>query len=249
MTQRFRPGWVPTFAAGVAVLILCSLGSWQVRRLHWRQGLLAAQSARMQEAPLELDVALASPAGALDYRRGKLRGRYDEERSIVVTHVIRDNREGARVLTPLRLDVPQRGFEAVIVDRGWLPYRSLAEFAARPPRVEPEQVTGLLFHLDLTGAEPGSREPRVEWVRFDLGRHGPPLQAQLPYRIAPLLVQRGDDGTGELPLGGYEGPRSPVDHRAYAITWYGMAVIAVAVWFALGLQRSRLSRGEAGAGA
>ena len=65
------------------------------------------------------------------------------------------------------------------------------------------------------------------------------LQAQVPYRLAPLLLQAEADGKTELPLGGFERPRSPVDHRSYAITWFSMAAVALGTWVGLGVKQGR----------
>jgi len=49
----------------------------------------------------------------------------------------------------------------------------------------------------------------------------------------------GPGGDGALPLGEFERPRSRVDHRSYAITWYGMAAVAAGVWIGWGIQQAR----------
>jgi len=47
-SRRFPVGLTVATLAGLA--ILCSLGVWQVRRLHWKEGLLA-RIAALQAAP------------------------------------------------------------------------------------------------------------------------------------------------------------------------------------------------------
>ncbi len=240
--RSFRPGWAPTLAMLGAVALLCALGTWQVRRLAWRQGVLAEWNARIDAPPLDLAQALAP--GDHAYRRVEVRGRYDHARSVLVLNVSRDGRDGARVITPLLLDAPEGGAQALLVDRGWIPWIRIQDFPAGVPGDDaPVEVRGLLFDLELGGAAPGTLdEPRRRWMRFDPSRHAAQLQAQLPYRLAPLLIQREDEGSETLPLGGFERPRSPVDHRSYAITWYSMAVVAVGVWIGLGVQRGRQER-------
>jgi len=239
---RFRPGLVPSLATAFAVGVLCTLGAWQVRRLHWREADLAAKNAQIDLEPLALADALADPA-AHAYRRVIARGTYDRAQSIVVTPVSHGLEEGARVLTPLL--VPGPGL-AVVVDRGWVPSSQLdaflgAELGQGPLPVE---VTGLAFVLDVADAVPGTRDPasrRLRWAHFDPSRPAQvkALQEQVPYRLAPLLLQAQADGTTQLPLGGFERPTSPVDHRSYAITWFSMAAVALATWVGLGLKQGR----------
>ncbi|HKE13159.1 MAG TPA: SURF1 family protein [Myxococcota bacterium] len=237
---RFRPGLVPSFATAFTVGILCALGAWQVRRLHWREADLAAKNAQIDREPLDLADALANPA-ACAYRRVRAHGSYDRAQSIAVTPVSRGLEEGARVLTPLL--VPGNT-PAVIVDRGWVPSSRLDAFLAADAAkgTLPVEVTGLAFPLALGDDVSASRaSPRVRWAHFDPSRRAQveALQGQLPYRLAPLLLQAQSDGTSELPLGGFERPRSPVDHRSYAITWFSMAGVAVATWVGLGFKQGQ----------
>ncbi|HTF34997.1 MAG TPA: SURF1 family protein [Myxococcota bacterium] len=242
---RFRPGLVPSLATAFAVGVLCTLGAWQVRRLHWRQADLAAKNAQIEREPLALADALADPA-AHAYRRVIARGSYDRAQSIVVSPVSRGLEEGARVLTPLLIPGPSRAGVAVIVDRGWVPSSQLDAFLAADLAKGPlpAEVTGLAFLLDVGDAVPGMRDlasRRVRWAHFDPSRQAQvqALQAQVPYRLAPLLLQAQAEGTTEIPLGGFERPTSPVDHRSYAITWFGMAAVALATWVGLGFKQGR----------
>lgn len=233
----FRPGLVPTLATLVAVGILGSLGFWQVRRMHWKQTLVAQWNARIAEAPLSLAEALAAGPQGREYRRLTLRGVYDTAQTIVIAHTPRGLYEGGEILTPLR---PTGGGAPVLVDRGWVPDRKVRAFLAADAGANEVTVTGRILELSLEGAKPGARSKRrMVWVHFDTARQARILQEQLPYPLAPFLVQRGDDGSGALPLGGYEEARSRVDHRTYAITWFGMAAVAFGVWVGLGIQRGR----------
>jgi len=218
-----------------AVAILCGLGTWQVQRHHWREADLAAKRARLAQPPLPLAEVLADPEAAAG-RRARARGRYDHDQAIVVVRVPRDGREGARILAPLR--TPD-GF-AVVVDRGWAPYPALAETLESGEPEGSVEVVGRVFPLAMEPVEPGSAERRrVEWVRFDPHRPGHPtaLQAQVPYPLAPVLLQReAEPGSALWPRGGISEPTSPVNHVHYAITWYGLAAIALATWVGLGLR-------------
>jgi surfeit locus 1 family protein len=235
---RFRPGLTPTLATLVAVAILSSLGFWQVRRLHWKQGLVAQWNARIALPPLSLGEALAADPPGREYRRVTLRGVFDTAQTVVIAHMPRGLYEGGEILTPLR---PSGGGAPVLVDRGWVPDRKVEAFLQSDHGGDEVEVTGRILELDLGAARPGARKERRRiWVHFDTVRQARVLQEQLPYRLAPFLVQRGDDGSQALPLGGYEAARSRVDHRSYAITWFGMAAVAVGVWIGMGVQRGRV---------
>lgn len=62
----------------IALAILISLGTWQLQRLHWKQGLLADIAARQLAAPVPLaDIeAMAAAGGDIEYRKVTATGRY-----------------------------------------------------------------------------------------------------------------------------------------------------------------------------
>jgi surfeit locus 1 family protein len=45
--RRFRPRLGPSLATLVGVALRLGLGSWQVQRLHWKEGLIAARAAQL----------------------------------------------------------------------------------------------------------------------------------------------------------------------------------------------------------
>jgi surfeit locus 1 family protein len=241
VSVRFRPGVVPTLFALGTVVLLCALGTWQVRRLHWKQALLAEWNARIDLPPAALEQVLADPE-AFQYRRARARGVYETEHTILVEPVARGLLEGARVLTPFRVGAPAQAGPVILVDRGWIPASERERFLSGDRGEAPVEIAGLVFALAPTSAAPGSSvSRRVYWLRFDPTRAAQvsELQAQLPHPLARVLLQREDAGDGALPLGGFERPRSRVDHRAYAITWYSMAAVAVGAWIGFGIQQAR----------
>lgn len=246
----FRPGWLPTLAMLAAVALLCGLGTWQVRRHQWRQADLEEKRDRVELPPRPLDEALDDRQPAL-WRRVRARGRYDHERAIVVAHVPRGTADGVRILTPFRARLQGGEARWIVVDRGWAPLRAAAEARTRGPLGE-VAVTGLFFPLRMAVSEPGAAEEvRLRWTRFDPANpaHAARLQAQLPYRLTPALVQRGpgatEAGAERWPEGGFAEPTSPVDHVQYAITWYSIAVAAVGTWVGWGVVQGRRPRDAA----
>ena len=50
--------WPVLLASGLSFLILCSLGMWQLKRLAWKEGLIATLTARMADDPVPLADAM-----------------------------------------------------------------------------------------------------------------------------------------------------------------------------------------------
>jgi cytochrome oxidase assembly protein ShyY1 len=62
-------------------------------------------------------------------------------------------------------------------------------------------------------------------------------------RLAPILVQLEGDPATPRPVAGFERPRSPVDHRGYALIWFASAAACFASWVEFGRRRARESSG------
>ena len=135
---------LPVFT-GIAVLaalaILISLGTWQVERLHWKEGLLADIAARRAAAPVPLaDIeALAAKGGDIEYRTVTATGRYvnNKERHFFATW---RGQTGYYIYTPLQLADGRYLF----VNRGFVPFENKEpEMRMQGQLTDQQTVTGL----------------------------------------------------------------------------------------------------------
>lgn len=237
---------LPTLVALGAVLTLAGLGTWQVRRHSWREADLAERRARLSLPPLAFERALAD-LDAHAGRRAVVHGAYDHAQSVVVLRVRRGAEDGVRLLTPLALADGRH----VLVDRGWAPYQQAKALVESREPAGPVELTAVVLRMALRAAPPGSAERRqVEWLSFDPGRtrHPTALQAQLPYPLEPVLLQRESSDPG-YPLGEIAAPASPVDHLQYAAFWYIVALLALGTWIGFGFSQGREAARRAAAGA
>jgi cytochrome oxidase assembly protein ShyY1 len=212
--------------AGLVAVVCVALGLWQLARLQQRRDLNASISAGLAAAPLSVDGAM--PAGAspddLRYRRARATGTYDTEREAVLYGRTQAGLAGNHLLTPLVLP----DGSAIVVDRGWVPIAmdDPPVSVARPP---PGTVTVTGVLLDAEGDPPGTgndQGPEVTTLpHLDLSV----LQAQLPYRIAPvyLLLQGQAPPQDDLPRPAPPPELSEGPHLSYAIQWFCFAAIAL----------------------
>jgi surfeit locus 1 family protein len=236
--SAFRPARGPTVLTLVAVLGFSLLGVWQVRRHLWRSADLAEKSARIDAPALPFADALRDPRGSA-FRRVALRGRFELADTVLVGPVAHAHQLGARVLTPLRVDATGA---RVLVDRGWIPERAVSDFLPRDEESAEVSVTGLALELAVGAGAPGSRANRhTHFPRFHPDRPGivADLTRQLPYALQPVMVQSIEPGPGGVPFAEPSRPVSPVDHRAYALTWFAVAAISLAAWVEYGRRRGR----------
>ncbi|MGH6717702.1 MAG: SURF1 family protein, partial [Alphaproteobacteria bacterium] len=221
-----------TLTAGLGVAILLGLGTWQVERASWKDGLQAALDARLALPPMALPQALDDPR-AWSYRRVVVSGRFDHDHEMTVLAPSRDGVSGWHVVTPL----VQADGTAVLVDRGWVPM-GLRDAAARPAGqiAGPVTVEGVV----VVPSEPGLFTPDNEPATGSWFRTDPAAMAAWAGVVAPpVLIEAGPRPVaGGFPEGGQTIVRLRNEHRGYAATWYALAV-ALAVVYVLYLRRER----------
>lgn len=240
---------------GIAAAFV-TLGFWQLDRhgqLRDRNALLETRLAA--PATRYLDAAAAfdpdAPAGADDdprYRRVRVEGTYAPGHEVLLRGRSLEGQPGHHVLTPLltREDGTPTG-RAVLVDRGWVPFRlddpRVPSYA--PPAGEVRIEGRLMPEADpptgplasLTPRDP-AEGPLDVIARPDADR----LAAQMPFPLDGFVVEleryvlpEGGPG-GELPI--VPPPPAPEagPHLAYAAQWFFFASVAV-VGYVLLLRR------------
>jgi surfeit locus 1 family protein len=150
-----------------------------------------------------------------------------------------DGQLGHHVLTPmLRGDGA-----AVLVDRGWVPADKAHPAARRESQIGgPVEVTGIARYR--ADGEPGwftpDNQPQARlWFRYDL----PALEEALGLELLPVVVEAdASANAGDLPIGGRTRVELPNNHLQYALTWYGLATVLVAMYLGFGMQRQEKGR-------
>lgn len=232
--RRSRFGAFMTLGMGlVALVVLLGLGTWQVQRLHWKEGILQTIDQRMHAAPIPLSEAEArfAATGDVDYVPVTAKGTFMHagERHFFSTW---EGASGFDIHTPLRLDDGRY----LIVNRGFVPYE-MKEAARRPQgQVEGEVAVTGLARNPLT-QKPSRMVPDNDPAKnifYWKDRDAMAATAGLPagYRLVPFLLDADDaPNPGGLPIGGVTLIDLPNNHLQYAVTWYGLAAALVGVMF------------------
>jgi len=229
--RRANPLWqIGKALILLAVLgILVGLGTWQVQRLYWKEGLLADIAARKDApaVPLSAIEAMAASGGDIEYRVVTATGHYlnNKERHFLATY---GEQPGFHIYTPLQL----ADGRYVFVNRGFVP-----SDAKEPEKRKQGQLTG---EQTLTGlaraklAEQPSGMPDNDlakniffWRDLDAmaSSDGLPKDKVLPFFIDADKTPNPEG----LPVGGVTIIDLPNSHLQYAVTWYGLAVALVAI--------------------
>ena len=213
----------------VGIAILFALGTWQVERLQWKQGLAAEIDSRIHAEPVDLaTLQQRFQSGApIQYTPVTVTGRFlhENERYFLSTF---EGQAGWNVYTPLLTD----GGDLLFVNRGFVPYdlRDPDRRRAGQPSAA-VTVTGLA-RVPPT-EKPGYFTPENEPDQDTFFWQDLPAMAagtDLPEgaRLVPFFVDAGPGrAEGGWPVGGTTVVSLPNDHLQYAITWYGIGLALV----------------------
>lgn len=223
--------WTALVLAVVAFALLVTLGTWQLRRLAWKEHLIATIEQRMAAppAPLAEIEAQFEATGDVDYRSVSTAGTFvnQGERHFFATF---DGASGFYLYTPLRLEDGR----FVFVNRGFVPY-DRKEASSRPLSLpEGEQtVTGLARNP--LAAKPSLVVPDNDTARNifywkDLSVMAATAGLPAGAVVLPFFIDAGAaPNPGGLPIGGVTMVDQPNNHLQYALTWYGLAAALLVI--------------------
>lgn len=229
----FQPRPLMTVATLLFLVVFLSLGRWQWQRGVDRQAQWDAFARGDQPAQAVDGSAYARQSR---YTRVSLVGRYDGARQFLLDNRSVDGRPGYEVLTILRL----ANGKAVPVSRGWLPFDG---FRDRLPDVSvadgERTVIGRVDTLPSAGLDKGRAAPALDgpWPRvtsFPTRSHleaawGAPL-------LDGMLLLEASEPDGYLRKWRPPGVE-PDKHKAYAIQWWGFAVLLMILYIGLNFKK------------
>lgn len=232
VTSRSRPKTALLLGLGLVLMFtLLALGTWQVQRLYWKEGLLQTIDQRTHAAPVplaEVEKRFAA-TGDVDYTPVTVTGTflYRGERHFFATW---EGQSGFDVFTPLHLEDGR----FVLINRGFVPY-DLKDAAKRPQSQLAGQVTVTGLARNPLPAKPSMMLPDNDLhknIFYWKDRDAMAASAGLPAGagLVPFFVDA--DATpnpGGLPVGGVTVIDLPNSHLQYAVTWYGLAAALAGV--------------------
>lgn len=228
--------WTALILGIVGIAILVALGTWQVQRLAWKEGLIAAIDQRIHSAPRPLAEIERqfTEAGDVEYWPVVAEGTFDhtKERHFLATY---EGQSGFFVYTPLKL----ADGRFVLINRGFVPYDRKDSTTRPEGQIEgPVTITGLA--RDPLAEKPSFLVPDNDpaknifyWKDRDVMARSAGLD---PAALVPFFIDANDaPNPGGLPVGGVTIIDLPNNHLQYAVTWYGLAaalaaVLGVSLW-------------------
>ena len=229
MRRLASPGWIASHLfVVVMVVLMVTLGFWQLRRLDERRAGNVQIVEAMSQTPAEIAEYLDRSRPPIDYTAVTATGTYLVDAEVRIGNRSSGGQPGSWLATPLVLDEGR----AVVVVRGWVPRRSLAGLDVRSTAAPTGEVEVLGVAFSNAGGgkvavtDPGETPEisRMDTERFEevsgidvedvwirLRAQSPPQRQQLPLPVPDPDLS--------------DGP-----HLSYAFQWFFFSAGAVVVY-------------------
>lgn len=214
-----------TLAVGISFVILCGLGTWQMKRLAWKEDLLVRLE-KLKAAPaVPLAPVLAAAAKGDDVSWTRVEADCQPAAArpdIPLVYGVRDGDIVWRAQAVCQLAGAVNG--AILVDLGVVDALTGQPTGGQKAFVPPAHVTGVLADVVHMGGE-----ERQRLIATAMGDK-PAQYVLMAEQVSPKV-----DGVTVAPL--------PVEisnrHLEYALTWFGLAVTLLFIYAAMLWRRLR----------
>ncbi|GGL31433.1 SURF1 family protein [Caulobacter rhizosphaerae] len=210
--RRFPIGL--TIATLVAFAILCGLGVWQLKRLAWKEDLLA-RIELLKTAPARPLAAVLAGKGDASWTRVSVSCAPGQPETLPLVYGVRDGDIVWRATAICR--TPAAGYGAILLDLGVVKALTGQSTPAPATLYAPAQAMGVLIAPKSLG---GDRAATV--ARFAADKPA-------PYILMVESATPAPPGITPAPLPAEISNR----HLEYALTWFGLAVTLLFIYAAM----------------
>jgi len=203
----------------IGFCILISLGIWQLKRLAWKENLIAQIQTQQALPPIEL-----SSANPSVFRRVSAVGKFNYDRELRLMGRTVNQQMGYYLFTPLTL----LDGRIIYVNRGWAPQTVADQDISRPAGTI--RIEGILKDsMSRNAFTPENRYDRREIFTFnpqEIAAKYPDKKVMLSYLDATWI-----SSPGTYPQLKPLGVHLRNNHLLYALTWFalagGLAIVCV----------------------
>jgi len=195
------------------ILVLLSLGFWQLYRLSWKLDLI-----NQIEKSLKVDPVEFQNIQKKNYLRIKTSGQIDFEKQIYLYNLNETGKPGFEVINPIKI-----GNDDYLINRGWIPFdkKNKPEIDI----IDQKNIIGtLMLQTKSSSFKPKNEIDKNYW--FTLDRED--VLKFTGRNFSKYIIYLN---------GSYENPRPKVitakisnNHKKYAITWFSMAISILLIY-------------------
>ena len=195
------------------ILVLLSLGFWQLYRLNWKLNLLSEIDSSLRNDPVEF-----SKVDKKNYLRIKTSGIVDFNKQIYLYNLNESGKPGFEVINPIIIDN-----ENYLINRGWIPFDKKDN-----PKINLINEGNIIGTLKLqhkaSTFKPDNDINKNYW--FTLNRED--IFKYTGKKFSDYIIYL--NGDYKLPKPKVITANISNNHKKYAITWFSMAISILLIY-------------------
>jgi surfeit locus 1 family protein len=220
----------PTVMTICCVGILASFGTWQMKRLEWKNDIIEKLNAGYEAAAASAPI---SKAQLVDWSMqkeplgyGKISGQLQRDKAVLLGPRMEEGRVGYHLLLPVTVE----GGKSLIVNAGWVSdlWKDNTEERLAGLPIEPVTIRGVIHKPDWSSFASKNSPDNDMWFRADIDEIAGTKEIESPYPfvlyadgIEPALIDVEPHAERWLPRN---------KHSQYALFWYALAVVMMGVY-------------------
>lgn len=221
-------------------VIAFGLGTWQVKRLKWKQELIATAEYQLSRPPLKLPLNVnADAVSDFDYRRVLIEGVWDHSKEMLVGPRLHEGKNGFFVVTP----IVRKNGSTLLVNRGWIAQDKQLK-SSRPESLQKGvvQIECLLRKKPKPNRFTPKSDPAHGMYHFmdidEMARRtgSQPIYIQQLENTDELMLEQ--QALRGMPIGYPAKIEFRNTHFQYIVTWYGLGILTSIMLFMM-LKQSR----------
>lgn len=229
--RQFSPRWQMTAVTTIVIAFFIYLGMWQLQRAGEKKEMIAREAQLSTQAPLAWEPGMANPK---QYQSVIVQGFFLPE-VFLLDNQHYQHQFGFNILTPIQLT----SGSVVVIDRGWVagdPARK--QFPVVKQSGQFVKLSGQAYYPSDKTRVLGQVLEKISTNLAILERIDTHLVSQFLHKsVYPFIIRLSPNEAN-----GYvrEWPvvsMSPERHNAYAIQWFAMALVILAIFIGLHLKK------------
>ncbi|WP_435087983.1 SURF1 family protein [Candidatus Pelagibacter bacterium nBUS_29] len=195
------------------ILVLLSLGSWQLYRLTWKLDLIKQIEGSLKNKPVKL-----SSSEKKNYLRIKTSGNINFEKQIYLYNLNESGKPGFEVINPILIDN-----ENYLINRGWIPFDKKEKPEIN--LINQNNINGTLKNQTIANFfKPKNDIGKNYW--FTLDRDD--IFKYTGKKFSKYIIYL--NGDYQLPKPKVITANISNNHKKYAITWFSMAISILLIY-------------------
>ena len=195
------------------ILVLLSLGFWQLYRLNWKLNLIQEIENSLKNNPIEL-----SKANKKNFLRIKTSGEIDFDKQIYLYNLNNNGKPGFEVINPILINN-----ENYLINRGWIPFDQ--KHKSEINLVDEKKIIGTLkLQSKASTFKPENDIEKNYW--FTLNRED--ISKFTGRNFSEYVIYL--NGDYKIPKPRVITAKISNNHKKYAITWFSMAISILLIY-------------------